>query len=131
MDEITLDRFAEELREIAAEDPDRRNPLSDPDDPNAGCAYRKISEDGSVSRCIIGEWLHRNGHETHENLEGMAADFVLRHFGIRDPAVNQMAHDVQRFVDCTEDLMDPRSPRNRWIEAKPLIDRLEERLRND
>lgn len=132
MDPITLDQFAEELREIAAEDPDRRNPLVDPDDEYAGCSYRQENEDGSVSRCIIGEWLHRKGYETRDYHEGSPADAVMTDLiGVMDWRVPALAASVQRFVDRNEDDDDWRSPRVRWIDAKPAIDMALEKLRND
>lgn len=128
MDPITLDQFAEELRELAAEDPDRRNPESTI---NSGCAYRAEDEDGNVSRCIIGEWLHRKGYETEDWHEGSAADAVIPQLvGAIDRNVLILAARVQRFVDRTEDPDDFDSPFNRWIDAKPVIDEVLEELRN-
>lgn len=130
MDPITLDQFAEELREIAAEDPDRRNPADL--DEFGGCAYRMENEDGSVSRCLIGEWLHRKGYETRDYHEGSSAHAVMTDLiGVVDKRVLKLAAGVQRFVDSNENDDDAQSPRMRWIEVKPVIDMALEKLRND
>lgn len=126
---VTVDAFLAEVRAMLEREPNATNPMrTDGYGFPMGCAYR-AEVDGTVRRCVIGQYLHEHGYDTFDRHEGRSAYEVLRELGY-SADVASIGSRIQTYADGPSVLDEhdewvnvPRS----WGAIAAVLDRLADR----